>query len=91
MLLDRSQPKEAAPLGLEIARAIAIARLVLPEVPLVRAPISLLGAKLAHIALYCGAQDLGYIALDMTAAEQSGLLRLQDIVGEFLVDEMEML
>ena len=91
VLLDRSQPKEAAPLGLEIARAIAIARLVLPEVPLVRAPISLLGAKLAHIALYCGAQDLGYIALDMTAAEQSGLLRLQDIVGEFLVDEMEML
>ena len=50
--------------GVEVLRAIALARLVLPAEIEVRAPLATLGPKLAQVALDFGASHLGYVALD---------------------------
>jgi 2-iminoacetate synthase ThiH len=48
----------------DVLRAIALARLVLPAEIEVWAPLATLGPKLAHVALDFGASHLGYVALD---------------------------
>ncbi len=50
--------------GVEVLRAIALARLVLPAEIEVRAPLATLGPKLAQVALDFGASHLGYVAPD---------------------------
>lgn len=50
--------------GVEVLRAIALARLVLPAEIEVRAPLAMLGPKLAQVALDFGASHLGCVALD---------------------------
>jgi 2-iminoacetate synthase ThiH len=50
--------------GVEVLRAIALARLLLPAEVEVRAPLATLGPKLAQVALDFGASHLGYAALD---------------------------
>ncbi len=50
--------------GVDLLRAIALARLVLPAKVEVQAPLATLGPKLAQVALDCGASHLGYVAPD---------------------------
>ncbi len=50
--------------GVEALRAIALARLVLPECVQIVAPLATLGQKLAQVALDFGATHLGYMAND---------------------------
>jgi hypothetical protein len=50
--------------GVDVLRAIALARLVLPARFEVQAPLASLGPKLAQVALDFGASHLGYVALD---------------------------
>ncbi|MFN8391962.1 MAG: hypothetical protein U0136_16855 [Bdellovibrionota bacterium] len=88
ILSDMGLPQAEAPLGLEILTSIALARLLLPEIPVVRAPVSLLGPKLAEAALHFGANDLGLAALDTTSAEQLGLLRYRAVL-DFLSTSLE--
>ena len=49
---------------MEILRAIALARLILPAEVEVQAPLGTLGPKLAQVALEFGASHLGYVAPD---------------------------
>jgi biotin synthase-like enzyme len=50
--------------GVEVLRAIALGRLVLPPEIEVWAPLATLGPKLAQVALEFGASHLGYVAFD---------------------------
>ncbi len=47
--------------GVDVLRAIALARLVLPANVRIAAPLALLGSKLAQVALEFGASHLGYV------------------------------
>jgi hypothetical protein len=48
--------------GVEVLRAVALARLLLPANVEIVAPLSTLGAKLAQVALDFGATHLGYVS-----------------------------
>ena len=50
--------------GVDVLRAIALARLVLPANVQIVAPLSTLGPKLAQVALEFGAEHLGFAASD---------------------------
>ena len=50
--------------GVEVLRAISLARLLLPAEVEVQAPLAMLGPKLAQVALDFGASHLGYVAVD---------------------------
>jgi len=50
--------------GVEVLRAIALARLILPAKIQVQAPLATFGPKLAQVALDFGASHLGYVAPD---------------------------
>jgi hypothetical protein len=50
--------------GVEVLRAIALARLLLPESVQIVAPLATLGPKLAQVALDFGATHLGYVSRD---------------------------
>lgn len=65
-----------SPLGLEVLSSIAIARLLLPRVSFIAAPLSLLGPNAAEVAHSFGANDLGLFALDSTSASQLGISEL---------------
>lgn len=78
--LDRMENLAGQPLGLQLLRAIALGRLMLPKLPFIRAPLSLLGVKLAHVALEFGANDLGFAAVDARTADSLGLAPLSGIV-----------
>ena len=82
VVLDHGQPKQEAPLGFEVLFAIALARLCLPEVQFIRAPLSMIGPRMAEVALQFGANDLGYAAVDADTADQLGLVRWQIAVHE---------
>jgi hypothetical protein len=62
--LDRDQGSDGDFTGTEVLRAIALARLILPAVVEVQAPLATLGPKVAQVALEFGATHLGYVALD---------------------------
>jgi len=79
-LLDSGRPREANPLGAQMLRAIGVARLVLPNLKWIRAPLSMLGLNVAHVALAFGANDLGFAAIDAGTANELGLRKR----GEFL-------
>lgn len=78
--LDHMENLGGQPLGLQLLRAIALGRLMLPKLPFIRAPLSLLGVKLAHVALEFGANDLGFAAVDARTAGCLGLAPLSGIV-----------
>lgn len=69
------------PLGLQMLRAVSLGRLLLPEIQYIRAPLSLLGPKLSHIALAYGANDLGFAAVDSTSAKKLGIAKLSETVS----------
>jgi hypothetical protein len=60
--LDRDNPGDGDFTGVDVLRAIALARLILPAEIEVRAPLASLGPKLAQVALDFGASHLGYVA-----------------------------
>ncbi len=62
--LDQERGCEDDFTGVDVLRAIALARLLLPAEVEVRAPLATLGAKLAQVALDFGATHLGYAAVD---------------------------
>lgn len=82
-LLDSSLPKAEVPLGLEVLQALLLAKLLLPEVPWIRAPLSLVGMRLAEIAGDAGVSDFGYVAADTESARRLGLLPWSLVSGEF--------
>jgi hypothetical protein len=61
---DDSASADDGTSGVEVLRAISLARLVLPAHVTIRAPLALLGARLALAALSFGASDLGWAAPD---------------------------
>ncbi len=62
--LDREDSAAGGFTGMEVLRAIAIARLLLPDEVEIRAPLVALGPKLAQVALDFGASHLGFVAMD---------------------------
>ena len=78
--LDISSAPES-PLGAELMTAIAVARLLLPRGATVRAPLSLMGVNAAHSALWFGANDIGFAAIDAATAEQLALPLYEDIAA----------
>ncbi len=76
--LDVASAPES-PLGAEIMASIAIARLILPLAISVRAPLSLMGIKAAHAALWFGADEIGFAAVDASTAEQLALPLFSDV------------
>jgi hypothetical protein len=67
------------PLGEQFVRAIMLGRLILPRVKYIRAPLSLLGLKVAQLALAFGANDLGFAAVDSNTANSLGIARISEI------------
>lgn len=78
-LLDETRGN-ALPLAVQVLRAMAIGRLVLPEVPYIRAPLSALGLKVAQVGLEYGANDLGFAAVDAETEAALGVARLSEAV-----------
>ena len=56
--------RDGAFTGVDILRAIALARLLLPANVKIMAPLATLGPKLAQVALEFGASHLGCVAAD---------------------------
>jgi len=82
-LLDSSIPQPDAPLGLEVLRALLLARLLLPEIKWIRAPLSLVGMRLGEIAAEFGISDFGFVAVDAESAKRLGLLTWSLVSSEF--------
>jgi len=66
--LDQSSLPDGEASGLEVLRAIALARLLLPNDVAIGAPVTTLGAKVALTALDCGASYFGPLAADPQTA-----------------------
>lgn len=64
--------------GIEVLRAISLARLALPTVRHIRAPLSLLGKQLAQLAPEFGANDFGFAAIDSDSAKMLGVLKMSE-------------
>jgi len=77
---SQSLVRSEQPLAVDLLRTIAIARLTLPEVSFVSAPLNYFGSKLAHVALAFGANDLGFAALDNETEIALGVPRIENIV-----------
>lgn len=75
-------------LGVQLLRAVALGRLLLPNISHVRAPLSLFGVKMAHVALSFGANDFGYAALDAETADLLGISRMSDCVDVINAQEV---
>ena len=84
-VLDTGLPKADTPLGFEFLRALLLGRLLLPEVPYIRASVSLVGIRLAELAYSFGANDFGYVSADAETAERLGLIPMSSAVSEFQV------
>jgi hypothetical protein len=65
--------------GVEVLRAVALARLVLPAGVEIVAPLATLGAKLAQVALDFGATHLGYVAADGQPLENRLAVNTDDL------------
>ena len=76
--LDRKSVAETTPLGAQLLRAVAVGYLGLSCVKRIRAPLSLLGEKMAHVALSFGANDVGFAAVDTTTSQALGILKISD-------------
>ncbi len=77
---DRSELAGGDPLGADVIRAVAIARLALPSRVEIRAPVAMLGPKLAQVALGFGATHLGPAAVDARTAAALGIPAEAEIV-----------
>lgn len=77
---SQSLTRSEQPFAVDYLRAIAIARLTLPEISFVSAPLNYFGPKLAHVALAFGANDLGFAALDEETEKALRVPRIEDIV-----------
>ena len=62
--LDRESPGDGDFTGVDVLRAIALARLILPAEIQIEAPLATLGPKMAQVALGFGASHLGCVAPD---------------------------
>ncbi len=80
--LDKLPLQENAALGLEILSKICLARLVLPHTKQIKAPLSILGSKLANVALEFGATHLGFAAVDENSAKNLQLPLYQRTLKE---------
>ncbi len=67
--LDQSSLPDGEPSGLEVLRAIALARLLLPDDVAIGAPVTTLGVKVALTALDFGASYSGPLAADRQTAD----------------------
>jgi hypothetical protein len=65
--------------GVEVLRAIALARLLLPENVQIVAPLASLGPKLAQVALEFGATHLGYMACDGQPLENPLSIKIDEL------------
>lgn len=86
-VLDR-QLSAGSPLGVQLLKTIALGRLLLPEVRYIRAPLSLLGIKVAQVATHFGANDLGFATVDENSAEVLGIMRLSEVEEIMGVEQM---
>lgn len=86
-VLDSGANPVDSPLGLELLSRIALARLFLADVASIVAPIYLMGTRLSSAALFFGANDLGFAAIDSQTADQLGIPRLGDISLSLAVAE----
>ncbi len=69
--------------GAPLLREIAFARMLLPEAHFVRAPVSLFGKNLAHLAVMFGANDLRFTAVDAVTARTLDIPRLSEVTRMF--------
>jgi hypothetical protein len=76
--IKETEAGAAGPLGIQMLRVIALGRLLLPSIKHIRAPWSLLGNSIAHLALTFGANDLGFGAIDYRTAEQLRITRISE-------------
>ena len=67
--------------GVEILRAIALARLMLPESVQIVAPLTTLGPKLAQVALDFGATHLGYVSCGGEPLENPLAVNMDELKG----------
>lgn len=63
-------------------KCIALGRILMPSVPRIRAPISLLGFESANGAQAFGANDLGYLSLDEKTSRALGVLKANNVEPE---------
>lgn len=80
MPLDQSSLSDGEASGLEVLRAVALARLLLPHEVAIGAPLTTLGAKVALTALEFGAAHFGPVAADRPTAVA---LRLPEGTGDW--------
>ena len=81
--LDREGSADGSFTGVDVMRAIALARLLLPAGARIIAPLATLGPKLAQVALDFGATGLGYVAMDGHAASNP-LMAEASVLDELL-------
>ncbi len=87
-VLDTKLPLANDPLGEQLLRAVTLGRLLFSRVPYIRAPLSLLGIKVAHVATFFGANDLGFAAVDALTATRLGIARWSEVT-EFIKRHQE--
>ena len=83
---SHAAPGEPSILGLELCRVFMLARIALPAVIHVRAPLAKVGPRLASAALALGANDLGFAAFDPVTAKTLGVLEISKI-GDIVPSE----
>ncbi len=84
--LDQDAGTAREALAADAMRAIAMARLVLPEHVNIRAPAGRLGIKTAHVALSFGASHLGDVAVDAATATALNIPTLADLAEALRYD-----
>jgi len=72
-----------APSFARVLRSLAVARLILPKTPYIKASTSLTGAAFAQITPHYGANDLGYFAIDAASAKECGIPLLTEPNSSF--------
>ena len=83
---DRTQP-----LGLEVLKAVAIARLVLPDYKSIQAPLAMFSHKAADIAVRFGANDFGFVAATADTAKELELPLLRESLELFETSPVEII
>jgi 2-iminoacetate synthase ThiH len=71
-------PHSILPTPLRALRILALARLLLPAVPFISAPLTLFGPSLTTLALSFGANDLGSLAADAATATALKIARYSE-------------
>lgn len=80
--LDQLPLEKNAALGLEVLTRICLARLILPQLETIKAPVAILGTELANVAIHFGANHLGQAAVDDNSAKNLNLPLYQIILKE---------